>query len=516
MSPTSARARSSSDRATVARGRLQSSARRDALLDAAVALVRTKGVREVSMEAVAEHAGVSRPLVYKHFANRDELLAAAYRREASKLHGELASEVAVAGNVEEMYRALLRGSIRATVERGQIFTALRAAGGWNRDIRTEQRSRDRDTVRAFAAVAARQYGLDRKRSRSVTAVLLGALDAVLAQWRLDPGERSALLLERTYLAMVVGAYSVEVGDALGVHGHLSVSSPDTSGFRERHQPGAGPAVRFGPLRPGGGTMEVVQEVCERGVVERRVGLEVEGGEVVPGIVWLPEAATGPRPTVILGHGGVVHKRAPEVLGLARRLVRHRGYAAVALDAPEHGERITDKEAARARRRSVQSRVEEGPGAGLPMVVDAKGAAEFASRMTTHVGELTALVDDLVSTGFSDDRVGYWGLSMGTGIGLRFVASEPRIKAAVLGLAGLGIGMGGAEFETAARSLRVPILFLFQWDDELIARDAGLALFDAIGSTDKTMHVNPGGHVQVPVFENDSAESFFVRHLGTGA
>ena len=103
--------------------------------------------------------------------------------------------------------------------------------------------------------------------------------------------------------------------------------------------------------------------------------------------------------------------------------------------------------------------------------------------------------------------------MGTGIGLRFVASEPKVKAAVLGLAGLGAGMGGAEFETTARSLRVPILFLLQWDDELIARDAGLALFDAIGSTDKTLHVNPGGHVQVPVFENDSAESFFVRHLG---
>ena len=30
-----------------------------------------------------------------------------------------------------------------------------------------------------------------------------------------------------------------------------------------------------------------------------------------------------------------------------------------------------------------------------------------------------------------------------------------------------------------------------------------------------LHVNPGGHVQVPVFENDSAESFFVRHLGVG-
>jgi dienelactone hydrolase len=261
-------------------------------------------------------------------------------------------------------------------------------------------------------------------------------------------------------------------------------------------------------------MELVHEVCERGVVERRVDLKVRG-ETVPGIVWLPEAATGPRPTVILGHGGVVHKRAAEVLGLARRLVRHRRYTAVALDAPEHGERVTDKEAARARRRSVQARIDQGPGAGLPLGMDADRRASFAARMATHVEELTALVDDLAATGFIDDRLGYWGLSMGTGIGLRFVAAEPRVKAAVLGLAGVGAGMGGAEFETAARSLRVPILFLFQWDDELIARDAGLRLFDAIGSTDKTLHVNPGGHVQVPVFENESAESFFVRHLGAG-
>src|ERR1700733_12878091 len=205
MSATSARSRSPADRKP---GRLQSSARRDALLDAAVALVRTKGVQVVSMEAVAEHAGVSRPLVYKHFANRDELLAAAYQREASKLHQDLASEVASAGgHVEEMYRALVQGSMRASVERGRIFAALRAEGGWNHDIRREQQSRDRQTVRAFAAVAARQYGLERRRATSVSAVLLGSLDAVLAQWRTDPTEEAAGVLQETYLAMVVGAYA---------------------------------------------------------------------------------------------------------------------------------------------------------------------------------------------------------------------------------------------------------------------------------------------------------------------
>jgi AcrR family transcriptional regulator len=209
----------------VASGRLQSPARRDALLDAAVALVRAKGVQVVSMEAVAERAGVSRPLVYKHFANRGELLAAAYRREASKLHQDLAAEVASSGCVEDMYRALLRGSMRATIERGHIFTALRAAGGWNRDIRREQRSRDRETVRAFAAVAARQYGLERTRATSATAVLLGALDAVLAQWRIDPTEEKGGILEETYLAMVVGAYSVDSARGRG---------PDTANAPRPH------------------------------------------------------------------------------------------------------------------------------------------------------------------------------------------------------------------------------------------------------------------------------------------
>jgi AcrR family transcriptional regulator len=214
MSLTSARSRPPTGRKPVGGGRLQSSARRDALLDAAVALVRANGVQVVSMEAVAERAGVSRPLVYKHFANRDELLAATYRREASKLHQDLAAEVAAAGSVEEMYRSLLRGSMRATVERGQIFIALRAAGGWNRNIRSEQRSRDRRTVRAFAAVAASQYGLERQRSTNITAVLLGALDAVLAQWRHDQTAKNSEILEETYLAMVVGAYAAARSELL--------------------------------------------------------------------------------------------------------------------------------------------------------------------------------------------------------------------------------------------------------------------------------------------------------------
>jgi AcrR family transcriptional regulator len=47
-----------------------------------VQLILSGGVEAVSMETVADRAGVSRPLVYKHFASKNELLTGVYRREA--------------------------------------------------------------------------------------------------------------------------------------------------------------------------------------------------------------------------------------------------------------------------------------------------------------------------------------------------------------------------------------------------------------------------------------------------
>jgi AcrR family transcriptional regulator len=161
--------------------RLRREVRRDALLDEALALIGADGAEAVTMEAVAEGAGVSRPLVYKHFANRGELLAAVYRRESVTLYHELSAEVAAAGSLEDMHRILIRGSLRAAKERGPVFIALRQAGAWTRDLRQEQRGRDRDTVRAF--------------------------DPLLAQWRRRPTAAHARLLEEIYLNMVRAAYA---------------------------------------------------------------------------------------------------------------------------------------------------------------------------------------------------------------------------------------------------------------------------------------------------------------------
>ncbi len=257
-------------------------------------------------------------------------------------------------------------------------------------------------------------------------------------------------------------------------------------------------------------MKFLDEVSEQGVTERRFELEVDG-ERVPGILWHPTAAKGPRPLLLQGHGGTQHKRVQNVLGLARRMVRHHGYAVAAIDAPGHGDRMrpADVEANRARLRA---------GGGVPRLsaMSDEQRKQMAKRSQQAVGEWKATLDALQRVEHVGDAgpVGYWGVSMGTSTGVPLLASEPRIRCAILGL--FGVRPGADEFVRAAKRIEIPLLFMFQLNDELMTPQSGLALFDAFGSKVKSMHINPGPHVGIPVFERDYYETFYVRHLGSAA
>jgi AcrR family transcriptional regulator len=183
--------------------RLASSDRRDHLIDAATELL-AAGDDAVSMDSVAERAGVSRPLVYKHFANRSELLASVYERESKLLHRELSVAVSGADTLEDKFRALVRGALRAEASRGATFAALRSAGARGRAARERQRRRDRDTVAHFAALAMREHGSKERDTAQAVAILLGALTSVLAQWRRYPTPDNAQSLEDIYVRLAVG------------------------------------------------------------------------------------------------------------------------------------------------------------------------------------------------------------------------------------------------------------------------------------------------------------------------
>jgi dienelactone hydrolase len=222
---------------------------------------------------------------------------------------------------------------------------------------------------------------------------------------------------------------------------------------------------------------------------------------VPGAVWAPADATGPRPLVLLGHGGGGHKTDASVTGRARRLVLGRGWAVAAIDAHGFAGRPVPAEY-----EPLNTEIEELRAAGKPIGEAVARRAAVAAKYV--VPEWRAAIDALAGLDWigADGPVGYWGVSLGTALGLPLVAAEPRITAAVLGL------MGGWNLAQIAAQVTIPVQFHLQWDDELVPRADGLALFDALGSAGKTLHANPGRHGDTPRFEADNCERFFVRHL----
>lgn len=156
------------------------------------------------MESVAERAKVSRPLVYKHFANRQDLLSALYERESAHIHDEIARAVRASVGLEEMWRSLVRGVLEAQASRGLVFATLAARGAPDANQRQRRRQRDRETARFFTRRAMRELALDEATASAGVALALSAVTTVLAQWRRDPTAARRDLLEEVYVQMAMG------------------------------------------------------------------------------------------------------------------------------------------------------------------------------------------------------------------------------------------------------------------------------------------------------------------------
>ncbi|HEY7048809.1 MAG TPA: hypothetical protein VH373_16425 [Jatrophihabitantaceae bacterium] len=219
---------------------------------------------------------------------------------------------------------------------------------------------------------------------------------------------------------------------------------------------------------------------------------------IPGVLWTPAGSSGARPLILMGHGGGQHKKAPDMVANARRFVGE-GFVVTAVDVPGHGDRPTVEQYDRIVTEN-QARVAAGEELA-PLIANFQA---LVARQT--VPEWQAVLDALLSQ-IGPAPVGYWGVSLGCGLGVPFVAAEPRVRAAVLGLGG---ALASAD---AAAQITVPVRFLAQWDDERIPREQCLALFDAFASAEKSLHANPGKHGDVPAFELDSSARFFAQHLG---
>ena len=235
------------------------------------------------------------------------------------------------------------------------------------------------------------------------------------------------------------------------------------------------------------------DVSVKGVRERRVDVAGPYG-AIPALLWTPAEPSGPQRLVCIQHGAADSKAAPYAVALGRRLVRHHGLCGVSIDGPVHGDRLHAADPASA-------------------------FAEFGQRWYADPGLLDAAVAEWQAVVAAVQALpevqpgayGYWGLSMGTILGLPLVATDDRVAAAVLGLMGVA-GPAKDRVLSDAAAVDCPVLFVVQWDDVLFTRDKAFALFDALGTADKRLHANPGSHGAVPADEFALTARFLGDHL----
>ncbi|WP_045878745.1 alpha/beta hydrolase [Pseudofrankia sp. DC12] len=237
-----------------------------------------------------------------------------------------------------------------------------------------------------------------------------------------------------------------------------------------------------------------EQRLDDGVLERTFTL----GEI-PGILWTPGSVSAPAPLILLGHPGGLRTMYPRLVARARHGAAE-GFASATIELPGSGDRPRSPAAEQAR-----ADLRRALAAGEP--VDDEIVDRLVLPLVEQaVPEWRAALDALLALPEIGGPVGFAGGVIA--IGIRLAVVEPRLSAAVLFA---GSFVPRALF-AEARQVTVPLRVLLQWDDEGNDRQLALDLFDAFGSTEKSLHANMGGHTGVPQFEADSGNRFFARHL----
>jgi AcrR family transcriptional regulator len=107
--------------------------RREALLDAAIEVVRVEGPG-VSMDQIAQACGITKPVVYRHFGDREGLVTAMALRFVAELIGELAPQLASDAPPQELLRSTIDSYLQLIERDTNLYRFLSTNEPGKRDL----------------------------------------------------------------------------------------------------------------------------------------------------------------------------------------------------------------------------------------------------------------------------------------------------------------------------------------------------------------------------------------------
>lgn len=133
--------------------------RRTQILEAAAVLILEMGHPACTLEQVAKAAGISKPLIYKYFSNRDDLIVALLEREFALLSGHGLDSIPKDMPVDDAAGLVIARALHYYDERGPILRLISADPAVVNLARESNRVSRANTAQYFVKRAIEEYGV---------------------------------------------------------------------------------------------------------------------------------------------------------------------------------------------------------------------------------------------------------------------------------------------------------------------------------------------------------------------
>ncbi len=152
--------------------RLTAAARREQLLDVALEVFSRNGFHATSMNEVADAAGVTKPVLYQHFASKRELYLALLQEEGARLLAAIAEATASAASPRAQAEQGFVAYFRWVSEDHEAFLLLFGSGARRDEEFADEVRRVEDAIAAAIAPLI-QADIDSEHQQAVAYALVG-------------------------------------------------------------------------------------------------------------------------------------------------------------------------------------------------------------------------------------------------------------------------------------------------------------------------------------------------------
>ncbi len=187
---------------TPARTRLSSDERRDVLLDAAARVFAAHGYHAASIEQIAQAAGITKPVIYHHFASKQKLHTAVFEHYAQQLL-TVAAGHGLTGTPRERFHDLVSGMFGFAHANPHIWQLLLGDSTDPETAQLQQQLRAAGTRASAERLLAEptfkpHSNLSRRKNAEIIAQLTRTAVDGLVTWSLEhPNTPRATLIDTT-------------------------------------------------------------------------------------------------------------------------------------------------------------------------------------------------------------------------------------------------------------------------------------------------------------------------------